>query len=92
MLKKHLLLSYLMCCFGTKRPIVSTEFFASIRPGSDSDGPQITAQRAGTLGHFVPRFSGFGCTPTSIFVARQGAKIASVATLALLAVLGKPLN
>ena len=39
-----------------------------------------------TLGHFVPKCRVWGGSPTSVFAARRDAKIASVATLALLAV------
>ena len=31
-----------------------------IRHRNDSDGPQTTVQRTGTLGQFVPKYSGFG--------------------------------
>ena len=45
-----------------------------------------------TLGHFVPKCRVWGGSPTSIFAARRDAKIASVATLALLAVSASPGN
>ena len=45
-----------------------------------------------TLGHFVPKCRVWGGSPTSVFAARRDAKIASVATLALLAVSAFPGN
>ena len=45
-----------------------------------------------TLGHFVPKCRVWGGFPTSVFAARRDAKIASVATLALLAVSAFPGN
>ena len=45
-----------------------------------------------TLGHFVTKCRVWGGSPTSIFAARRDAKIASVATLALLAVSAFPGN
>ena len=38
-----------------------------IRHRNDSDGPQTTVQRTGTLGQFVPKFSGFGELPNKHF-------------------------
>ena len=49
-----------------------------IRPRNDSDGPQTTVQRTGTLGQFVPKYSGFGELPTSIFAGPAASKIRSV--------------
>ena len=40
--------------------------------------------------HFVPKCRVWGGSPTSVFAARRDAKIASVATLALLAVSALP--
>lgn len=45
-----------------------------------------------TLGHFVPKCRVWGGSPTSVFAAHRIAKIASVATLALLAVSAFPGN
>lgn len=55
-----------------------------IRHRNDSDGPQTTVQRTGTLGQFVPKYSGFGELPTSIFAGLRPA-FRSVATPELLA-------
>ena len=45
-----------------------------------------------TLGQNVPKCRVWGGSPTSVFAARRDAKIASVATLALLAVSASPGN
>src|SRR5699024_8881533 len=62
-----------------------------IRPRSDSSGTQTTGACAWTSGHFVQKFSGFGELPNKHFCGALGpAKISSVPTLELLAVLCNP--
>ena len=58
-----------------------------IRPRNDSDGPQTTVQRTGTLGQFVPKYSGFGELPNKHFCGPCALqKFRSVATPELLAI------
>lgn len=57
-----------------------------IRHRNDSDGPQTTVQCTGTLGQFVPKYSGFGELPNKHFCGPCALqKFRSVATPELLA-------
>ena len=65
-------------------------FVTKLRPSALASGRRQRAQHATTSGNLSRSRRVWGGSPTSVFAALRDAKIASVATLALLAVSERP--